>query len=209
MERRSDLRPAARRIGDGLAMITIVGFAGSLRQASYNAALLRAAGAMMPPGSELHEASIREIPLYNADDEAAHGILPAVTLLKDAIAAADGLLLATPEYNNGIPGVAKNAIDWLSRPPADIARVFGGKPVAMIGASPGGFGTILSQNAWLPVFRTLGADLWAGGRMLVSRAGSVFDASGTIVDNKINDALRTFLEGFVAYIGTRSKSVET
>lgn len=189
-------------------MITIVGFAGSLRQASYNAALQRAAGAMMPPGSELREASIREIPLYNADDEAAHGILPAVTLLKDAIAAADGLLLATPEYNNSIPGVAKNAIDWLSRPPADIARVFGGKPVAIMGASPGGFGTILSQNAWLPVFRTLGADLWAGGRMLVSRAGSVFDANGTIIDSKINDALRTFLEGFVAYIGTRSKSVE-
>src|ERR1700704_1121368 len=114
-------------------MITIVGFAGSLRQASYNAALLRAAGAMMPPGSELHEASIREIPLYNGDDEEAHGILPVVTRLKGAIAAAGGLLLATPENNNSIPGVAKNAIDWLSRPPADIARVFGDKPGAMIG----------------------------------------------------------------------------
>jgi NAD(P)H-dependent FMN reductase len=189
-------------------MITIVGFAGSLRQGSYNAALLRAAAAMMPPGSELHEASIREIPLYNGDDETAHGILPVVTALKDAIAAADGLLLATPEYNNSIPGVAKNAIDWLSRPPADIARVFGGKPVAIIGASPSGFGTILSQNAWLPVFRTLGADLWAGGRMLVSRAGNVFDASGKIVDSKINDALRKFLEGFVAHVRARSNSVE-
>src|SRR6266540_3064451 len=81
-------------------MITIVGFAGSLRQGSYNAALLRAAGAMMPPGSELHEASIREIPLYDGDDEAAHGVPAVVTALKDAIAAADGLLLATPEYNN-------------------------------------------------------------------------------------------------------------
>jgi NAD(P)H-dependent FMN reductase len=190
-------------------MITIVGFAGSLRQGSYNAALLRAAGAMMPPGSELHEASIREIPLYNGDDEAAHGILPVVTALKDAIANADGLLLATPEYNNSIPGVAKNAIDWLSRPPADISRVFGGKPVAIIGASPGGFGTILSQNAWLPVFRTLGADLWAGGRILVSRAGNVFDASGKIVDGKVNDALRKFLEGFVTHVRARSNSVET
>ena len=189
-------------------MITIVGFAGSLRQGSYNAALLRAAGAMMPPGSELHEASIREFPLYNGDDETAHGIPPVVTLLKDAIAAADGLLLATPEYNNSIPGVAKNAIDWLSRPPSDIARVFGGKPVAIIGASPGGFGTILSQNAWLPVFRTLGADLWAGGRLLVPRAGSVFDAGGTIVDNKINAALRKFLEGFVAHVRARSNAPE-
>ena len=189
-------------------MITIVGFAGSLRQGSYNAALLRAAGAMMPAESELHEASIREFPLYDGDDEAAHGIPPAVTALKDAIAAADGLLLVTPEYNNSIPGVAKNAIDWLSRPPSDIARVFGGKPVAIIGASPGGFGTILSQNAWLPVFRTLGADLWAGGRLLVSRAGSVFDASGTIVDSKTNDALRKFLEGFVAHVRARSNAPE-
>ena len=189
-------------------MITIVGFAGSLRQGSYNAALLRAAGAMMPTESELHEASIREFPLYNGDDEAAHGVPPAVTALKDAIVAAGGLLLVTPEYNNSIPGVAKNAIDWLSRPPSDIARVFGGKPVAIIGASPGGFGTILSQNAWLPVFRTLGADLWAGGRLLVSRAGSVFDASGTIVDSKTNDALRKFLEGFVAHVRARSNAPE-
>ena len=189
-------------------MITIVGFAGSLRQGSYNAALLRAARAMMPTESELHEASIREFPLYNGDDEVAHGVPPAVTALKDAIAAADGLLLVTPEYNNSIPGVAKNAIDWLSRPPADIARVFGGKPVGIIGASPGGFGTILSQNAWLPVFRTLGADLWAGGRLLVSRAGSVFDASGTIVDSKTNDALRKFLEGFVAHVRARSNAPE-
>src|SRR5437588_10028349 len=143
-------------------MITIVGFAGSLRQGSYNAELLRGVGAMMPAESELQEASIREFPLYDGDDEAAHGVPPAVTALKDAIAAAGGLLLVTPEYNNSIPGVAKNAIDWLSRPPSDIARVFGGKPVAIAGASPGGFGTVLSQNAWLPVFRTLGAELWPG-----------------------------------------------
>jgi NAD(P)H-dependent FMN reductase len=186
-------------------MITIVGFAGSLRQGSYNAALLRAAGTMMPADSKLDEASIREFPLYDGDFEATQGIPPPVTVLKDAIAAADGLLLATPEYNNSIPGVAKNAIDWLSRPPADIARVFGGTPVAIIGASPSGFGTILSQNAWLPVFRTLGAELWSGGRLLVSRAGTVFDASGKIVDGKVSDALRKFLEGFVAHVRTRSR----
>ena len=188
-------------------MITIVGIAGSLRRGSFNAALLRAAVAMMPPGSDVREASIREFPLYDGDLEVAHGIPAAVALLKDAIAAADGLLLATPEYNNSVPGVAKNAIDWLTRPAADIPRVFAGKPVAIIGASPGGFGTILSQNAWLPVFRTLGADLWAGGRMLVSRAGAAFDASGKIVDAKVNDALRKFLEGFVAYVRSRGKSV--
>src|SRR2546423_6068596 len=189
-------------------MPTIIGISGSVRRASFNAALLRAAVAAAPEGIELRTESIADIPLYNGDLEAERGIPAPVARLKDAIAAADGLLLVTPEYNNSIPGVAKNAIDWLSRPPADIARVFGGKPVAIIGASPGGFGTILSQNAWLAVFRTLGADLWAGGRLLVSRAGSVFDASGTIVDSKTNDGLRKLLEGFVAHVRARSNTPE-
>src|SRR4051794_28427466 len=106
---------------------------------------------MMPEGSELRIESIAGILLYNGDDENATGIPPVVARLKDVIAAADGLLLVTPEYNNSLPGVTKNAIDWLTRPAADIPRVFRGKPVAIAGASPGGFGTILSQNAWLPV----------------------------------------------------------
>ena len=181
-------------------MTHLIGLSGSLRQGSYNSALLRAAAAYMPAGSALTIASIRGIPLYDGDDEAAHGVPEVVARLKDQIAAADGLLIATPEYNNGIPGVAKNAIDWLSRPAADIGRVFGGKPVALLGASPGGFGTVLSQSAWLPVLRTLGAELWAGGRMLVSRAGQVFDANGSIVDAKIDEALRRFVEGFVNHL---------
>lgn len=180
-----------------------IGLSGSTRQASFNSALLRAAVSAMPAGAELRIESIAAIPLYNGDDEAARGIPEAVARLKDAIAVADGLLLATPEYNNSIPGVAKNAIDWLSRPSADIARVFGGKPVAIMGASPGGFGTVLAQNAWLPVFKTLGAQLWSGGRLLVSRAGSVFDANGKITDTKVDEALRKFLEGFVAYARAR------
>lgn len=183
--------------------ITIAGFSGSLRQGSYNSALLRAAVAMMPADSRIEVASIQPFPLYNGDDEAAHGVPAAVSAVKDAIAAADGLLIATPEYNNSIPGVAKNAVDWLSRPPADIARVFGGKPVALIGASPGGFGTILSQNAWLPVLRTLGAELWTGGRLMVSRANTVFDADGNIVDARTNDLLRGFLQGFVDSLRAR------
>lgn len=184
-------------------MITVIGISGSMRRGSFNSALLRAAAAAMPAGAELRIESIAAIPLYNGDEEVAHGIPEAVARLKDAIAAADGLLLATPEYNNGVPGVAKNAIDWLSRPASDIARVFGGKPVAIAGASPGGFGTVLSQNAWLPVFRTLGADLWSGGRLLVSRAGTVFDAGGEITDAATRDSVRRFVGGFVAYVLAR------
>jgi NAD(P)H-dependent FMN reductase len=179
---------------------TLIGISGSVRAASFNAALLRVAAAECPPDAVIRIESIAAIPLYNGDEEAAHGIPPAVARLKDAIAAADGLLFVTPEYNNSLPGVAKNAIDWLSRPPADIKRVFGGKPVALAGASPGGFGTVLAQNAWLPVFRTLGADLWPGGRLLVSRAGSVFDDKGELKDEAVRENVRRFVAGFVAYV---------
>lgn len=180
-------------------MTTIIGISGSLRAASFNGALLRAAAQLMPPDSQLEIATIKGIPLYDGDLETAEGIPQPVEALKDRIANADGLLLATPEYNNGIPGVFKNAIDWLSRPPADIPRVFRDRPVAVIGASPGGFGTILAQDAWLPVLRTLGTRPWFGGRLMVSRAGSVFDAGGNLVDEKIREQLQQFLNGFVEF----------
>ena len=97
----------------------------------------------MPQGATLEIGTIKGIPLYDGDVEAAHGLPATVSRLKEQIVAADGLLLVTPEYNNSLPGVFKNAIDWLSRPSADIPRVFGGRRVAVMGASPGGFGTLL------------------------------------------------------------------
>jgi NAD(P)H-dependent FMN reductase len=99
-----------------------------------------------------------------------------------------------------MPGVLKNAIDWLTRPPADIKRVFAGKPVAVMGASPGGFGTILSQNAWLPVWRTLGTQTWFGGRLMVSRAQKVFDDNGAITDPAIQEQVKQFVDGFVHFV---------
>jgi chromate reductase len=179
-------------------MTKIVGISGSLRKGSFNTSLLKEAARVAPDGVEIDVESIRGIPLYDADVEAAEGIPPRVQELKDAVAAADGLLIVTPEYNNSIPGVFKNAVDWMSRPPADIQKVFGNKPVALIGASPGGFGTILSQEAWLPVLRTLGTKPWFGAKLYVSRAGNVFDAEGTMTDETMKDMLRKFLAGFAA-----------
>ncbi|MFL5289680.1 MAG: NADPH-dependent FMN reductase, partial [Rhodopila sp.] len=178
---------------------------GSLRSGSYNTALLHAATRLIPEGATLEVATIRDIPLYDGDLEAKEGIPAPVAALKDQIAAADGLLLATPEYNNSLPGVFKNAIDWLSRPPSDIGRVFGGRPVAVIGASPGGFGTSLAQNAWLPVLRTLGTVPWFGGRLMVSRAQGVFDAAGALTDATVEGQFRKFLEGFVAFIRSQPR----
>ncbi|HTD05447.1 NADPH-dependent FMN reductase [Undibacterium sp.] len=183
-------------------MTRIVGISGSLRSKSFNTALLRAAAALMPDGVTLEIATLKGIPLYDGDVEQAQGIPPAVTALKEQIAGADGVLLATPEYNNSMPGVFKNAIDWMSRPAADIPRVFGGRPVAIVGASPGGFGTVLSQNAWLPVLRTLGMQPWFGGRLLVSHAGSVFDEAGEIVDEKMRIQLRQFVQKFTEFVNT-------
>ena len=184
-------------------MTRILGISGSLRAASFNTALLRAAQQAAGDGIELEAATLHGIPLYDGDAEAANGIPEAVSALKERIVASDGVLLVTPEYNNGVPGVFKNAIDWLSRPANDIARVFGGRPFALVGASPGGFGTILSQDHWLPVLKTLGVDLWAGSKLYVSRAGQAFDANGELVDDKVRAQLAEFVRGFAAFAAKR------
>lgn len=181
-------------------MISILGISGSLRAKSYNTALLRAAQALCPPGVTLDVATPHGIPLYDADLEQREGLPATVTELKSRVAACDGLLLATPEYNNGVPGVFKNTLDWLSRPPADIPRLFGGRRVALIGASPGNFGTILAQSGWLPILRTLGTRTWNGGRLLVPHASQVFAEDGQIVDEATRTRLREFLAGFAAFI---------
>ncbi len=178
----------------------VIGLSGSLRRASFNSGLLRAAVELMPAGAELQIAALRDIPLYDGDLESREGIPPAVAALKERIASAEALLIATPEYNNSVPGVLKNAIDWLSRPPADAARVFGGRLVALMGASPGSYGTVQSQTAWLPIIRTLRMHPWFGGRLAVAHAGSVFDQAGTLQDEKVRTQLRDFLQGFVHFI---------
>jgi NAD(P)H-dependent FMN reductase len=182
---------------------TIVALCGSLRHGSFNRMLLRAAADMAPAGTTIVPESIGEIPLYDADVEEALGIVPAVQRLKDRIAYADGLLLVTPVYNNSVPGVLKNAIDWLSRPADDIPRVFRGRPVAIMGASIGAGGTALAQAAWLPVVRFLGMRPWCDHAVVVADAVHVFGADGRLVDASTQRRLRRFVEGFAAFSETR------
>lgn len=181
-------------------MVNLVGLSGSLRKGSYNAGLLRAAVELMPENARLKPASIEGIPLYNADVETSQGVPEVVKRIKDRIAASDGLLLVTPEYNNSIPGVFKNAVDWISRPPEDRIRVFKNRAVGIIGASPGDHGTVFSQTAWLPVLRTLAMRPWFGKLLYVNGAMKRFDASGNLTDEAIRGRLKSYLEGFVAFV---------
>jgi chromate reductase len=180
-------------------MAHLVGIAGTLRKGSFNASLLRAAQEVLPSGSDLEIASIAGIPLYNFDVET-EGIPETVLALKERIVAAEGLLLVTPEYNHSIPGVFKNAIDWLTRPSKDIPRIFGGRPVAIIGASAGIGGTRMSQVGWLPVLRTLGTRPWFGRQLYVANAGQVFDAEGRLIDDTVRKSLTQFMTGFVEFV---------
>ncbi len=177
----------------------IVAIPGALRAGSYNLKLAKALAALAPDGTSVEVATLHGIPLYDGDVEA-QGIPEAVTALKDEVAAADGLLIVTPEYNGSIPGVTKNAIDWMSRPPADIPRVFGNKPAGVVGATTGPAGTRLSQAAWLPVLRALGTVPYFGGLLYVSSAAKVFDDAGNIVDQDVRDRAKKYIDGFAAFV---------
>ncbi len=181
-------------------MITIVGISGSLKRHSFNSGLLRASLEAVPDGCSLKIASIKGIPLYDTDVEESEGIPSIVEDLKNLIASADGLLMATPEYNNSMPGVFKNAIDWLSRPPEDRSRIFGNTPIGLMGVTPGNFGTAFSQNAWLPVLRVLGAQVWSGKMIWVSGAIKKFDEEGNLTDDGVRKQLANYMSGFTDFV---------
>jgi chromate reductase, NAD(P)H dehydrogenase (quinone) len=176
----------------------VAAFAGSLRQASFNRALLRAATEAAPSRLHIVVYDLEDLPLYNADVEAA-GAPKSIVQLRDAVRRADGLLIATPEYNHGTPGVLKNAIDWLSRPARQ--SVLDGKPAAMMGASPGMTGTARSQEQLRQVLAATNSPLMPQPEVLVARAAEKFDASGRLTDEPTRAFLATFLERFSGWIG--------
>jgi chromate reductase len=176
----------------------ILGLPGSLRRGSHNVALLRAAASLLPPGVELEVFDgLGDLPLYDADRD----IQPAdaaVARLREAIADADAVLIATPEYNGSIPGVLKNALDWASRPFPDSALQ--GKPVAVIGASTGLFGAVWAQAETRKVLGVIGADV-IDDELPVGQADTAFGDDGRLLDADQNDALTGLVDVMAARAG--------
>jgi chromate reductase, NAD(P)H dehydrogenase (quinone) len=172
----------------------ILGIAGSLREGSYNRALLRTARELLPEGVELEEFDLRSLPLYDGDVEAAGDPEPVVAL-KEAIRGADALLIATPEYNRGVPGVLKNAIDWASRPP--LASPLTGKPVAIMGASTGRGGTARAQEQLRAALEYSRATVVEQPEVLVPEAYMRFDERGEVVDEGIRAELAELLDTLI------------
>jgi chromate reductase, NAD(P)H dehydrogenase (quinone) len=178
--------------------VKVCGIAGSLRRSSYNRSLLRAAVELAPQGMSIAIFDrVGEIPLYNADVEAVEDP-EAVVALKDAIREADALLISTPEYNYGVPGVLKNAIDWASRPPS--GSVLAGKPTALLGASPGRTGTARGQLALRQSFVFTQTPVLPGPEVLVSEAHKKFADDGTLSDKETGRFVRALLERLLAWV---------
>jgi chromate reductase len=176
----------------------ILGIAGSLRESSYNRALLRAARELLPEGVELVEHDLRDLPFYDGDVEAA-GDPDSVVAFKEAIRDADALLIATPEYNRGVPGVLKNAVDWASRPP--LGSPLTGKPVAIMGATTGRGGTARAQEQLRAALEFSRATVLEQPEVLVPEAFMRFDEQGELVDGGIRAELAELVDTLVRVAG--------
>jgi chromate reductase len=164
----------------------VLGISGSLRAASYNTALLRAAATLMPAEMTFEQFDLAPLPMYNQDVNE-QGMPDVVQHFRQRIAAADALLIATPEYNHSIPGVLKNAIDWASRPPD---QPFNNKPVAIMGASPGIFGTARMQKHLRHVCAALNMHVLNKPEVLIGGIPHKVDEHGTLVDETTIGFLR-------------------
>lgn len=172
-----------------MASVHVLGISGSLREKSYNTALLRAACELLPNDMTLELCDLSRIPLYN-DDVRALGYPEPVKLFRDRIAAANALLIATPEYNYSIPGVLKNAIDWASRPPDPPLNA---KPLAIIGATTGNFGTVRAQMHLRQICVSTNMFPLNKPEVLVMHAKEKFDVNGRLIDETTRGFLRDLL----------------
>lgn len=173
----------------------VLGISGSLRKASYNTALLRAAAELLPTGMTLEILDLAPLPLFNQDTE--KPFPEAVVEFRTRLEQADALLIATPEYNSSLSGALKNAIDWASRPPKP---PLSSKPVAILGASTGNFGTVQAQLHLRQVLTHVGAMPLGKPEVLVARAEQAFDAEGRLVDATARGFLRDLLAALGRWI---------
>lgn len=171
--------------------IKVLGFAGSLRQQSHNRSLLRAAETVLPDGMALEIFDLNEIPLFNQDVEA-EGIPEPVMAFREAMKAADALLISTPEYNWSIPGVLKNALDWMSRKGPDTQAPLDGKTVAIMGAGGGG-GTVRAQMHLRDILGHNRLYVLPHPQLMVAKAWAHFDADGNLTDAAMRDRLGSLL----------------
>jgi chromate reductase, NAD(P)H dehydrogenase (quinone) len=179
--------------------IRVAGIPGSLRKGSLNKGLLHAAVELAPAGMEISiYTRLGDIPPYN-DDVFQGGDPEPVADLKKFISDADAILIATPEYNYGIPGVLKNAIDWASRPAGKSA--LNRKPAAIMGCSPGLGGTIRAQHALRQTFVFTETHVMSQPEIKIPSAAPLFDASGRLNDENTRQHIRKFLEAFLSWIG--------
>ena len=185
-------------------MTKILGISGSLRERSYNTALLRAAAELAPPEAGIEVFDLSRVPLYNDDVEAAGDPEP-VAALRAAVAEANALLLATPEYNRGTSGVLKNAIDWLSRPP--LASVLRWKPVAIMGASSGRGGTKYAQQQVRDALLFPGAVVLEEPVVQVSVAWERFDLDLRLTDETVGVAMTELLSELVRITSEKPQMV--
>jgi chromate reductase len=179
-----------------MEQIKILGFAGSLRRGSYNRGLIRAAVELAPPGTTVEMFELGDIPLYNQDIEDL-GDPPAVASFKKAIAGADALVVATPEYNHCIPGVLKNALDWASRP--RLTSALRDKPVAILGASSGKGATARAQANLREAFVFVGAVVMPLPEVLVASAAEHFDADGNVTDPELRASIVELVEALARW----------
>lgn len=175
--------------------VRILGISGSLRKGSFNSGLVRAAAELLPDNVTFETFDLSPIPLYNADHDG-EAAPEAVRSLKARIAAADALLIATPEYNYSIPGVLKNAIDWASRPPKE--SPLNGKPLGIMGAG-GVMGTVRAQMALRQVAVFTNMHPLNKPEVLISRAWEKFDANGNLTDETSRQAVRDLLESLTRW----------
>ncbi len=171
----------------------IVAFSGSLRKDSYNTMLVRTLAELAPAGMEIEVVSIGDLPLYNSDFDAAYPA--AAQTLKNTVNAADGLFIATPEYNRSISGVLKNAIDWLSRPYGQ--NSFARKPVLTAGVSVGKIGTAVAQSHLRQIMVHLDADLIGQPELYLGPAAELFDASGKLTNESTKELLAKALNALL------------